>query len=246
MISIEEVSMYGLSLAIPFGYSFESSNPGAGISDTLMGVPLGIGFVSEEVRCLCFFWRFIYFHEATCWGVGIFCVPPSGAFSTSKINSVSYFQLLYFLTFSLSPTWFVPTSGGSWIADELSTTVYMPFTLVMDEDSYRLAAELSGWAHLLGPLVVWDSPSIGVQVNLLKYSSSIGIVDDTVGFWLGSELGSPLWALIQDLLQSSRHLPMGLPSLLPQDPRLLWLFLGLTRYPSDAWAQLALPLGQSQ
>ena len=82
----------------------------------------------------------------------------------------------------------------------------MPFTLGMYEDSCILTYEILGWSGLLVPLVVWDSPSIGLWVNLLQDFSGIGIVDDPVGFWLGSELSSPLW----DLLDSETWPPVGL------------------------------------
>ena len=72
----------------------------------------------------------------------------------------------------------------------------MSFKLGMDEDSSRFTSGLSGWANLLDILLGWDSPSISVQVNIFQYSSGIGIVDSPVGFWLGSELGLPLWDML--------------------------------------------------
>ena len=52
----------------------------------------------------------------------------------------------------------------------------------------------------------WDSPSIGVWVKSFQDSFGVGIVDDLVVLWLGSELGSPLW----DLLYSETWPPVGL------------------------------------
>ena len=72
----------------------------------------------------------------------------------------------------------------------------MPFTIFMDEDSSILTAGLLVWVNILGPLVLWDSPIIFVLVNLLQDCFWVGIYDETVGFWLGSELGSPLGALL--------------------------------------------------
>ena len=46
--------------------------------------------------------------------------------------------------------------------------------------------------NLSGPLVVWDSPSLDVRVNLLQDSSGIGILDEPVGFLLEYKLGFPL------------------------------------------------------
>ena len=40
------------------------------------------------------------------------------------------------------------------------------------------------------------SPIIGVQVNIFQYSSGIGMFDDTVGFFLGSELVMYLGGLL--------------------------------------------------
>ena len=40
-------------------------------------------------------------------------VPPSGVLITSNINSVRYYQLMELLTLALSPTWLIPSSGGS-------------------------------------------------------------------------------------------------------------------------------------
>ena len=66
----------------------------------------------------------------------------------------------------------------------------------MDEDSSILKADMSGWVNLLGPLVGWDSNSLGVRVNLFQDSSGVGISDKPVGLLLVSELGSPLGALL--------------------------------------------------
>ena len=82
----------------------------------------------------------------------------------------------------------------------------MPFTLGMDADSYILTAELSGWYNLLGTIFGWDSPSLGEWVNLLQDSYGIGIIDDTVGFFLVYYLVSPLG----DLLYSDTWPPIGL------------------------------------
>ena len=59
-----------------------------------------------------------------------------------------------------------------------------------------MTAVLSGWSKLLGTLVGWDSPSIGVWVKRLQDSSVIGIVDEPIVFWLGSEIGTPLGYLL--------------------------------------------------
>ena len=102
------------------------------------------------------------------------------------------YQLLELLTFSLSSTWFVLSSVGRWRDSKMYPYLSMPFTLVMDEDSPLLTAELSGCVNLLGPLVVWESLSIYLWVKLLLESVGIGIVDDPVGFLLRSELGLSL------------------------------------------------------
>ena len=39
--------------------------------------------------------------------------------------------------------------------------------------------------NLLGTLVVWDSPSLGVWVKILQDSYGIGISDEPVGFLMG-------------------------------------------------------------
>ena len=62
----------------------------------------------------------------------------------------------------------------------------------MDEVLYTLEDDLLVWVSLLGTLVAWDSPSLGMKVSLLQYSYGIVIVDDTVGFFPGSELGFTL------------------------------------------------------
>ena len=58
----------------------------------------------------------------------------------------------------------------------------MIFKLGIGDYLSILTAELLGRVTLFGYLVVWDSPSIGVRVNLLQNSSRIGIYDETVGF----------------------------------------------------------------
>ena len=108
-------------------YPLDSPNPGADSTGTLMGAPLGLWFVSDVF-----------------WGVGIYCVPPFGAFITYKINSVRYCHLVEFLTLSLSTTWLIPTSGGRRIATELESTGSITFTMVMDEDSSILTDDLLG------------------------------------------------------------------------------------------------------
>ena len=80
--------------------------------------------------------------EANFWGVGISCFAPSGTFITSKMNSVRYLQLLELLTLSLSSTWLISSSGGRLRCAEIASTGSMTFRLDMDDDSYRLTAEL--------------------------------------------------------------------------------------------------------
>ena len=77
-------------------------------------------------------------------GVGIFCLPPYGALITYNMNSVRYFQLIYFLTLSLTPLWLIPYSIGRFIAAGIASSGSMPFTLIMDEDSSILTSEMSG------------------------------------------------------------------------------------------------------
>ena len=101
-----------LSLLLPREYPFYSPNPGAELPGTLMGYTLGLFFGYEAVVCLCSCLRLMDFHKATCWGVGISCVPPSGYFITSKESSVRYFQLLDLITLSVFTTWLITTSGG--------------------------------------------------------------------------------------------------------------------------------------
>ena len=72
----------------------------------------------------------------------------------------------------------------------------MPFKLGMGEYLSGLTADMSVWAKLLVTFVGWDSPILGVRVNLLQYSSGIGISDELVGFWLGYDFGFPLGDLI--------------------------------------------------
>ena len=94
---------------------------------------------------------------------------------------------------------------------------------------------MSGLANILVPLMVWDSPSHGVWVNLLQDSSGTIVFDDPVGFWLGYELGSHLWYL----LGSETWPPVGLQLIIyiPHGPKL--------RYPDLVgyllWDTLAVP-----
>ena len=97
MIGTGEGYLVGLSLGLPLGYPLDSPNSGAGIPGMLMGVPLGLWFGYEESRCLCSWLHLMDFHESNWWEVCISCVFPSGAFITSKINSVMYFQLMELL-----------------------------------------------------------------------------------------------------------------------------------------------------
>ena len=73
---------------------------------------------------------------------------------------------------------------------------------------------MSGWYNLLVPLLGWESPNIGMRVNLLQDSSGIVIVYEPVVFWSGSELGSPLW----DLIDSKIWPPVGLQSIVDIRP----------------------------
>ena len=111
----------------------------------------------------------------------------------------------------------------------------MPFTLGMYDYSSRFTDELLGWSNLLGPLVVWDSPSLGVQVKLFQDSSGVGIVYEPDVLWLGSELGSPLW----DLLDSDTWPPVSLQLIVDIPPG------SKVRYPdfvgSPLWDTLAVP-----
>ena len=101
-------------------------------------------FGSKAVRCQCFCRRLTNFFEATCWGVDISYVPPYGDLTAYNMHSVRCFQLLELLTFSVSPTFLIPYSIDRLIAVEFDSSVSMPFTLGMDDDSSRLIAELSG------------------------------------------------------------------------------------------------------
>ena len=139
-------------------------------------------------------------------GVGIYCVLTYGAFITSKTNPVRCYQLMELLTLSCSTTWLIPTPGGRWGASELASNVSTNFTLGMNEDWSILTAEILDWVKLLVHLVVWDSPGLGVWVNLLQDSSRGVIAYDPVGFWLVSELGSPLGVL----LYSKTFPPIGI------------------------------------
>ena len=95
MIGTGERSLVVLSLELPRVSPLESPNPGADLSGTLLGSPLGLWFGSEVF-----------------WEVGISCVPPYGALITYKMTSVRYFQLQELLNLSLSPTLMISTSGG--------------------------------------------------------------------------------------------------------------------------------------
>ena len=66
----------------------------------------------------------------------------------------------------------------------------------MDEDSSRLTAELLVWVNLLGTLMGWYPPSLGLWVNHLQESSGNGIFDKYIGFLLGSETGLTLVNLL--------------------------------------------------
>ena len=105
-----EVYCFALSLLLPLGYSFYSPNPGSELPGKLLGYTLGLCFGYEAFMCLCSCRRLIDFHKATCWAVGISCVPPSEYFITSKDSYVRYFQLLELITFSVFTTWLIPTS----------------------------------------------------------------------------------------------------------------------------------------
>ena len=98
MIRTIEGYLVGLSLQVPLRSPLESQNPGSEMPGTLLVAPIGLWFFSELFRCLCYCCRLINFCEATRWGVVISCVPNSGAFITSKMNSVRYLQVLEFIT----------------------------------------------------------------------------------------------------------------------------------------------------
>ena len=162
-----------------------------------MGAPLWLLFISDSVRCQCCFCRLTDFRIYTCWGgVVIYCVLTSVDIIKSNMDSGGYCQLMDLITLELSYTCFIPYSKGSWRSSELASFGAMLSTLVRDEYSYRLKADMLDWANLLGNLVVWYYPSLGVWVNLFQDSYGIGIVDETFGFWLGSELGLPLGSLL--------------------------------------------------
>ena len=93
IIGTGEGSLIGLSLGLPLGSPLESTNTGADMPGTLLGAPPGLWFEFDVV-----------------WGVGISCLPLSGAFITSTMNSVRYLQLVELLTLSLSHTWLIPNS----------------------------------------------------------------------------------------------------------------------------------------
>ena len=144
MIGTGEGYLVGLSLVLPLRSSLEPLNPGAQLPGTLLVAPSGLWFGYEVRRCMCSCLRLLDFHEANFWEVRISCVSLSGDFITSKNKSVRYCQLMQLLTLSLSPTQLIPTYGGRSRAAELDSTGSILFTLGMDEDSYRLTADLSG------------------------------------------------------------------------------------------------------
>ena len=111
-IGAGEGYLVGLSLGLPLGSPLESTHSGYDLPGTLMGAPLGLWFGSEGVNYLCFCHLLMGCHEDTCWEVGMSCLPPFGAFITSKLNSVRYCKLLELLNFSHSPTCLIPTFGG--------------------------------------------------------------------------------------------------------------------------------------
>ena len=102
----------------------------------------------------------------------------------------------------------------------------------MDEASYILTAQISCWVSLLGTLVGWDSPNLGVWANLLKESSKSSIVDEPIGFLLGSELVLPL-GYLQD---SETGTTAGLQLVLNITPRSKVRDPGLVVSPS--WSTL--------
>ena len=85
----------------------------------------------------------------------------------------------------------------------------MTFTLVIDNNSYRLTDNLSCWVDLLDPLVEWDSTSINVWDILVKGFSGISICE------LGHNIGWTLEALIgfnngpPSILQMILDSPLG-------------------------------------
>ena len=120
-------------------------------------------------------------------------------------------------------------------ASELASSGSMQFILGMYEDSSIFTAEIYGWTNLLGQLVVWESPIIGAQVNLLQDYYEIVINDDIFGFWMGSELGPRLWALIY----YENWPPVGLKLIFDIPPGSKAIYLKLEGSPS--WATLAVP-----
>ena len=71
MIGTGEGYLVGLPLGLPLGSPLNYPNLGADMPSMLMGTPLGLWFFSDMV-----------------WWVGIYCVPSSGSFIASKMNSV--------------------------------------------------------------------------------------------------------------------------------------------------------------
>ena len=86
---------------------------------------------------------------------------------------------------------------GTRILVENKNKKKMPFTLDMDEDSYISTDDLSCvWVDLSWSLVGWNSPCIGVQVNLFQDSSEIISVTRLVMTSLVSETFCPLGDLL--------------------------------------------------
>ena len=112
MIVTGEVSLVGLSRVLLLGSPLESPNTGSELPGQLLCAPLGLWFGSEASRCICSFRRLIDYHEATNWAVDISFLPPSGAFISYKINPLRYYQLMEFITLSISPNWLISTSGS--------------------------------------------------------------------------------------------------------------------------------------
>ena len=145
------------------------------------------------------------------------------------MNSVRYCQPLELLTLALWFTWLIPYSEGMLRASKLASNGSNPFTLDMGEDSYILKADLSCWVRLVGPLVVWDSPSIGVQANILQDSYVIGIFDDPVGLFLVSKCGSHL----EGMLDPNTRPTVGLQFIVDSPPGSKLRYPELVRSPSQ-------------
>ena len=135
--------LVGLSLRITIGYPLEYLNLGYFLSVTLMGVPLWLWFVSESVRCHCCFRCLTDFCKAPfCGEVVIYCVPTSVDIIKSIMDSGRYCQLMELLTLELSSTCLFTYSEGSLRATEIASFGSMPFSLVIDEYSYRWKADM--------------------------------------------------------------------------------------------------------